>query len=123
MKECCQTCKLRYEAHQTDFRKLGTDEHIDSIIDDAFICMAFAYEGIANLMIGTDPNLGLCEVYTPKTEQTEPKRGEWERVKNADNGYDFRCTACRRYRFHNGEMRKKYNFCPNCGADMRKESE
>ena len=75
MKECCQTCKLRYEAHQTDFRKLGTDEHIDSIIDDAFICMAFAYEGIANLMIGTDPNLGLCEVYTPKTEQTEPQRG------------------------------------------------
>ena len=76
MKECCQTCKLRYEAHQTDFRKLGTDEHIDSIIDDAFICMAFAYEGIANLMVGTDPNLGLCEVYTPKTEQTEPNCSE-----------------------------------------------
>ena len=69
MKECCQSCKLRYEAHQTDFRKLGTDEPIDSIIDDAFICMAFAYEGIANLMIGADPKTGFCEAYTPiKTE-------------------------------------------------------
>lgn len=65
MKKCCQTCKLRYEAHQTDFRKLGTSEPIDSMIDDAFICMAFAYEGIANLMIGTDPNIGFCEAYTP----------------------------------------------------------
>lgn len=54
----------------------------------------------------------------------EPKRGEWQKVMNTDGvGHDYRCSACRHYRFHNGEMLKKYNFCPNCGADMRKESE
>ena len=74
MKECCQTCSLRYEAHQTDFRKLGTGEPIDSMID-AFVCMVFAHEGIANLMIGIDPNTGFCEAYTPNAEQTE-REGE-----------------------------------------------
>lgn len=53
--------------------------------------------------------------------QPERKRGKWERVTNNDNGIDFRCSACHRYRFHNGEMRRKYKFCPNCGADMRED--
>lgn len=51
--------------------------------------------------------------------QPERKKGKWERITNDDNGVDFRCSACHKYRFHNGEMRKKYKFCPNCGADMR----
>ena len=45
--------------------------------------------------------------------------GEWETVPSSDHGIDFRCSACHRYRFHNGEMRKRYKYCPNCGADMR----
>lgn len=47
-----------------------------------------------------------------------PKTGKWETVK-ASNGVsiDFRCSACHRFRFHNGELRK-YKFCPNCGAKM-----
>lgn len=53
----------------------------------------------------------------------ERKRGEWEQVHNDDNGIDFRCSVCHRYRFHNGEMLRKYKFCPNCGADMRKGEE
>ena len=49
----------------------------------------------------------------------EPKEAEWEQIENDDHGIDFRCSACHRYRFHNGEMIKKYRFCPNCGARMR----
>ena len=54
--------------------------------------------------------------------KAERKRGEWEQVANDDSGIDFRCSMCHRYRFHNGEMRRKYKFCPNCGADMRGEN-
>ena len=55
--------------------------------------------------------------------QAEPvKHGEWKKVKGTDGGYtDFRCSNCRRYRFHNGEMLKKYLYCPNCGAKMDKD--
>ena len=41
----------------------------------------------------------------------------WERIKNNDYGIDFRCSACHRFRFHNGELRR-YKYCPNCGAKM-----
>ena len=52
----------------------------------------------------------------------EPKRkkGKWTQILNADMvTHDYRCSECHRFRFHNGEMRKKYNYCPHCGADMR----
>ena len=52
------------------------------------------------------------------TDVQEIKHGRWEQVANNDNGIDFRCSACHRYRFHNGEMIKKYKYCPNCGARM-----
>lgn len=56
-------------------------------------------------------------------DAVERKRGEWEQVHNDDNGIDFRCSICHRYRFHNGEMLRKYKFCPNCGAEMRGEQD
>ena len=51
----------------------------------------------------------------------EPKRGEWKR-RIVDNGFnaDWVCSECD-YRVKTDFV--DYNFCPNCGADMRKESE
>ena len=44
------------------------------------------------------------------------KLGEWVKIKD-ENGYTkFMCSNCR---FTRGRDRPKY--CPNCGADMRKE--
>lgn len=49
----------------------------------------------------------------------ERKKGKWTQILNADKvTHDYRCSECHRFRFHNGEMLKKYKFCPNCGADM-----
>lgn len=54
----------------------------------------------------------------------EPARhGKWEMVRNGICNVDFRCSACRKFKFHNGEMRKVYKYCPNCGAIMEIEQE
>lgn len=50
--------------------------------------------------------------------------GTWiihnELVKNEllDENEVFVCSACREQK-----TKRKYNFCPNCGADMREEKE
>ncbi len=51
----------------------------------------------------------------------ELKRGEWKR-RIVDNGFnaDWVCSECG-YRVKTDFV--DYNFCPNCGADMREESE
>lgn len=57
----------------------------------------------------------------------EPVRGEWEVVHGVMTpGGDplLRCPVCRSEEsYHMGgiEMPQHWNFCPNCGADMRGE--
>ena len=49
----------------------------------------------------------------------QPKRGEWIIM---DAGFPVpKCSMCG----EKAHMRKRsyYNFCPNCGADMRKRGE
>lgn len=41
----------------------------------------------------------------------EPKKGEW--IKRTSL---FQCSVCERF------FTLKYNYCPNCGADMREET-
>lgn len=57
----------------------------------------------------------------PTADVVEVVHGEWERIEKKDEtriiNVDFRCSACRRFRFHNGELRR-YKYCPNCGAKM-----
>lgn len=62
------------------------------------------------------PPLPICDSYA------ENRRGEWIEHKWAEeeNGLlisNFECSAC-----HEWE-RKTSDFCPNCGADMRGESD
>ena len=53
--------------------------------------------------------------------EIEPKRGEWKR-RIVDNGFnaDWVCSECG-YRIKTDFV--DYNFCPNCGADMRERKE
>jgi len=44
--------------------------------------------------------------------------GKWEMVRHNIGNVDFRCSVCRKYKYHNGEMREKYKYCPGCGAKM-----
>lgn len=44
-------------------------------------------------------------------------RGKWEEEDSASNRQSFRCSVCGK-----GGRGYKFNFCSNCGADMREES-
>lgn len=51
----------------------------------------------------------IINIRCPSADVVERKRGEWI-VKQ--NGF-AECSVCEQYYFSD------YNFCPNCGADMR----
>ena len=60
----------------------------------------------------------------PDIDAAPVRHAYWQKCRedSSDNKtIYFRCSACKGYRFHNGAMRKKYKFCPNCGAKMDKE--
>jgi len=63
-----------------------------------------------------------------KAPTVEPKRGEWkkgkdfpscQRVKFISDVYY--CSVCENEAFYDTDYGQQlFNFCPNCGADMRK---
>lgn len=60
----------------------------------------------------------LKEQFEALNEAEPVKHGRWEQPFKNTGNYDFRCSECKKYRFHNGEMAHKYHYCPNCGAKM-----
>lgn len=59
----------------------------------------------------------------PSADARPAEMAVWAPVRRKDGSIDFRCTACRKFSFHNGEFRKKYKFCPGCGAQIRETKE
>ena len=58
----------------------------------------------------------------PTADVRENVHGFWYALKKGDRGYsagDFCCSVCKE---PNYTWIPKPNFCPNCGADMRRES-
>ena len=48
-------------------------------------------------------------------QEPEQKKGQWEEIRNAYGEIEGWTCTCGR------EVKCKYNYCPNCGADMRGE--
>ena len=65
--ETCKTCRNHYRLEKLDY-SAGGCQHSDM---DGYICMAFADEGIACWMVGTDLDSGMCEAYVPKGAEHE----------------------------------------------------
>ena len=59
----------------------------------------------------------LSDVVRLSVERPERKHGEWFDATTLDN--EFICWVCSECRHGADFVDEPYNFCPNCGADMR----
>ena len=64
MRECCNTCKLKKKLVKFDYSQGGCI-HTDY---DGYACLAFAFEDEVVHMVGVDPDVEMCEMYSPKQE-------------------------------------------------------
>ncbi|MBQ1294674.1 MAG: hypothetical protein IIY21_11585 [Clostridiales bacterium] len=58
----------------------------------------------------------------PLADLVERKRGEWD--KDSNMAFYWKCSECGAYLFWRHEefmVNGNLNYCPNCGADMRKQ--
>lgn len=53
------------------------------------------------------------------------KRGKWIRhsIGHENTPWGFDCSACGKWFVIGEDTAEQYNYCPNCGAEMRKETE
>lgn len=62
----------------------------------------------------------------PAADVVERKKGKWMPSSLTWSYYNYDCSVCGCNEFrqvdHNGGY-KAFNFCPNCGADMRGEDD
>ena len=62
----------------------------------------------------------------PPADVRENKHGHWEVVSDGyygDNAYICECSECKDTVWVYKDADRKWNYCPNCGSDMRGVSE
>ena len=89
-------------------------EEIDKWLDSVGYCTVGKGLSYYGELIG-------CIEDVPTADVVEVKRGKWV-DREADLGYEvYQCSVCKEeYCLETGSPQENgYNFCPNCGADMR----
>ena len=89
------------------------------------VCQNKAFEEaklsvIAETVIVTIKNRIVCKFFKNKADFVEVKHGEWKKYRVTE-GHIFVCSLCgyRTLVDFEGEF-LYHNYCPRCGADMRK---
>jgi hypothetical protein len=60
----------------------------------------------------------VCDI--PSADVRPVVRGQWkDAMQSCHDSPHVKCSVCGEYYW---QYFKKFNFCPNCGADMREES-
>ena len=107
-----ETHEKRTETHACDLisRQAAIDalDEIESEVADGY---GYQYEKWRKYFCGLPP------------AQPERPKGKWNTYYHSDTEFTYSCNSCgysAPYQVLGGEVvQKKWNFCPNCGADMR----
>jgi len=89
----------------------GLEDAID-VIDNAPTVDAYPFEQVQEL-INLNQQFAQEIENMKKALNLKRPQGEWIQL----NDYDYRCTIC------GNTMMDKWDYCPSCGADMRKETD
>lgn len=118
-----QMCKDRDA--RTDCEKAAYDMAIEALqakTDGDLI----SREDVLNMIIVAgecEPDLGYTHLHDviKSLPSSEPRMGEWIEHEDPCGFFDTIpvCSECG----HTTKIRERYNFCPNCGADMRGKEE
>lgn len=75
----------------------------------------------------TDETIAFYEHFLdlPSVTPQPSRKGHWEVVSDgySDNAYICECSECKDTVWVYKDADRKWNFCPNCGADMREVKE
>lgn len=74
----------------------------------------------ADTRIGYVQVVDVGDILDAPTIEPERKRGKWEITNLGAVGAFDSCSECKRVVKHKAPF---YNYCPNCGADMRGEQD
>lgn len=86
MTECCENCSNCLEIDKIDYSKAGSGESIHSQ-PEGFICTALACDGVAYWMVGNNRFTGMCECYSPASEEFLKMRNETRHwIENRERG-------------------------------------
>lgn len=81
------------------------------------------FNRLATIAAPPEANDLKAEIYKviQSMETVEPKVGEWIPVDmTCNHAHEFKCTACGNSVWYDHYTRFcEYDYCPNCGADMR----
>ena len=69
--------------------------------------------------MGTDSNKKRLDDWINSLPPIQPKRGKWISADAIFGGVPFYCSECGENTRDTVMGKPRWNFCPNCGSDMR----
>lgn len=66
-------------------------------------------------------NDAICYIKSAPIIDSQYKKGKWIFEEYPDGYYHSECSECKHHFIEDAYL-KPYNFCPNCGTDMRGEN-
>ena len=67
--KCCNNCRKKLRLEEWEYMHSDGGTNVYHTKCDGYVCLAFADEGLAVWMTGTDPNKERCEVWSERHDE------------------------------------------------------